>query len=170
MSDINSVIVVGRVVEKPALKYLSSGTAVTDIRIANNTYQGQGKEDKVNWLTVTVFGARAESCEKYLDKGSQCVVKGKLDYQAWTNKDGDKRSMVKIKADEVQFVGKKSNQDQPQSQEQSQQNQPASEPAQPAESKPADQQQDMNMPEPDTGNDFNSQFDSPIDDTDDIPF
>jgi len=114
MSDINKVVIVGRVVEKPTVKHLpnADNTAVADMRIANNVYRGQGKDPKVNWLTVTVFGKRAESCAKNLEKGSQIGVEGKLDFQQW-EKDGNKRSMVKIIADQVQFLGKKKTSDQP---------------------------------------------------------
>jgi single-strand DNA-binding protein len=104
MSDINSVIVVGRVVEKPTLG--NSDTPVINIRIANNVYQGKGKEEKVNWLTVTAFGNTAINCEKYLDKGSQVCILGRLDYSQW-EKDGQKKSMVKIIANQVQFIGGK---------------------------------------------------------------
>jgi single-strand DNA-binding protein len=170
MSDINSVVVVGRVVEKPVIKYGASGTAVSTIRIANNVYMGAGKDEKVNWLKVTVFGKTAENCEKYLDKGNQIIVEGRLDWSSWENKDGQKRSEVKIVANRVQFIGKKNDQSQQPVQNQSNQNQPAAEPAPASEAPPVDNQETMDMPTPDTNNDFNSQFDSPIDDTDDIPF
>ena len=114
MSDINIVTIVGRVVEKPVVKFSQSNNAVTNIRIANNVYQGSGKEEKVNWFTVTVFGKQAESCEKYLDKGKQIGVNGRLDWSQWENKDGQKRSDVKIIANSVQFFGGgKKEEDQP---------------------------------------------------------
>jgi single-strand DNA-binding protein len=113
MSDINSVVIVGRVVEKPVAKHLDSGSSVCDIRIANNVYQGKGKDEKVNWLSVTAFGKQAENCEKFLDKGSQIVVDGRLDYQSW-EKDGTKRSAIKIIANSVQFIGGKKNESTPQ--------------------------------------------------------
>ena len=180
MSDINSVVVVGRVVERPVIKYSASGTAVSTIRIANNVYMGSGKDEKVNWLKVTVFGKTAENCEKYLDKGNQIVVSGRLDWSSWENKDGQKRSDVKIIGNTVQFIGKK-NDNQNQSQQQSepapqQQSQeptsqtPPAEQAPASEPKPVDQQENMNMPDQGTGEDFNSTFDQPLDDTDDIPF
>jgi single-strand DNA-binding protein len=159
MSDINSVAIVGRVVEKPTVKYLASGSAVSDIRIANNSYQ-KGKDEKVNWLTVTVFGKQAENCEKYLDKGSQIIIDGRLDYQSWENKDGEKRSMVKIIANRVQFAsGNKNNSSNDQPAEQSQ---PKPEPTLETTPAPAEQTNEQT--------DFNSKFDQPIDDTDDIPF
>lgn len=102
MSDINQVVIVGRVVEKPTLA--KSEKPVINIRIANNVYQGQGKEEKVNWLTVTAFSNIAINCEKYLDKGSQVCVNGRLDWSEW-EKDGQKKSMVKIIANQVQFIG-----------------------------------------------------------------
>lgn len=168
MSDINSVVIVGRVTQTPKLKYLSSGTAVLDLGIANNTYQGQSKGEIVNWLNVTVFGKRAESCEKYLDKGSQVVIQGKLNYQSWETKDGQKRNTVKIIADTVQFIGgkKNNNQDQQPAEQQSQgQSQP--ETSQPEGNSTTTDQQGPNdeekLPPETPGESF-------MDDTDDIPF
>lgn len=166
MSDINSVVVVGRVGQKPELKYLTTGTAVLDLSIANNAYQGQGKEDKVNWFNVTVFGKRAESCEKYLDKGSQVVVLGRMDHQTWMTKDNQKRSTIKIIANTVQFVGSKKNASQPEPEAQ-----PASQPEQTSqpeepqpepESNPEDAQEELDL--------SNNKFESPLGDDDDIPF
>lgn len=163
MSDINLVVVVGRLGSKPEIKYLSSGTAVTDLNIANSTYQGKEKGEKVNWLNVTVFGKRAEGCEKYLGKGSQVIIQGKLDYQSWETKDGQKRNTIKIIADTVQFIGGKKNntQDQQEPAEQKEQ-----EPAQPETKEgPVDNQQGPDDSEPLPFDD-----ESPIDDNDDDPF
>lgn len=181
MSDLNVVALVGRVVEKPQVKYLKTGTAVSDLRIANNTYRkGEGNNnEKVNWLNVTVFGKQAENCEKYLDKGSQVVISGRLDYQQW-EKDGQKRSMIKIIANSVQFVGgKRNNQDQYQQQPESQnqeppqtetpQSEPAkSDPAPETETTSVDNQEGLGLNNEKES--FDSTFEDSIGDDDDIPF
>ncbi len=170
MSDINSVVVVGRLVEKPIIKYGASGIAVSNLRLANNVFVGTGKEEKVNWFTVVVFGKTAENCEKYLDKGRQIVVNGRLDWNSWETKDGQKRSKVQIVANRVQFIGGK-----PRTSESAEgpgeisQSHPQPESS---EEMPPDGQQENNKASEEGSSDFNSTstFESPIDDTDDIPF
>lgn len=108
MSDINTITIIGRVVEKPILKYGQSGTAVLNMRIANNVYSPNDEnQTKANFFTVVVFGKQAENCEKYLDKGKQIAIDGRLDHETWVDKDNNKRSSVKIIANSVQFLGAK---------------------------------------------------------------
>lgn len=158
MSDINNVVIVGRLVEKPIIKYGASGVAVSNLRIANNVYLGAGKGEKVNWFTTVVFGKLAENCEKYLDKGRQIIVSGRLDWNSWESKDGQKRSKVQIIASSIQFIGGK-------------QAGPinAEEPLQGPAETPESSTNNNSMPA-ESNDDFNSTFESPIDDTDDIPF
>lgn len=108
MSDLNQVLLCGRLTRKPELKHGgANGTAFCKIGIANNTYGGKGKEAKVNFFNITIFGRRAESVCNYLDKGSQVIVRGKLDWNSWEDKEGNKKSSVGIIAEEIQFVGGK---------------------------------------------------------------
>lgn len=166
MSDVNIVVIVGRLVEKPIVKYSASGTAVTNIRVANNVYQGADKKEKVNWFTVVVFGKQAENCEKYLDKGRQIVVNGRLDWSSWETKEGEKRSTIKIIANRIQFIGGR-----PDSSQSDQETiQEPSEPSKPLESSSIETPPENNMSTSETSSDFDSTFESPIDDTDDIPF
>ena len=169
MSDINSVVVVGRLVEKPIIKYGASGIAVSNLRLANNVFVGTGKEEKVNWFTVVVFGKTAENCEKYLDKGRQIVVNGRLDWNSWETKDGQKRSKVQIVASRVQFIGGKPNTS-GNAEEPGERSRSTFQPES-SEEMPSDGPQENNQASEKGSNDFNnSTFESPIDDTDDIPF
>ncbi len=109
MSDINSVTIIGRLTEKPVARYTQSGTAVTTLNIANNSFVKKpdgGTEKKANFFKVTVWGKTAENCGQYLDKGSQVGIQGRLEYRVWQTKDGDKRNSVEIVATNVQFLGK----------------------------------------------------------------
>ena len=107
MNDLNTVILIGNIVEKPQCKYSQSNMAIANLRIANNVYSKTEQDNKkTNFFTITVFGKLAENCEKWLDKGSKIAVSGKLDYSSW-EKDGQKKSMVKIVADNVQFLNNK---------------------------------------------------------------
>ena len=169
MSDVNNVVILGRLVEKPIVKYGGSGIAVTNLRIANNIYMKNAENNtKTNYFTVVVFGKQAENCEKYLDKGRQVAINGRLDHNTWENKEGQKRSTVQIVANMVQFIGSKPNANSdevPQNPEQ----ESVQEPSGPIPTQnPGESSVDNNAPQP--TNDFNSTFESPIDDVDDIPF
>ncbi|MDD5066195.1 MAG: single-stranded DNA-binding protein [bacterium] len=164
MSDINDVTLVGRLVEKPVLKYGKSGTAVSNLRVANNTYMPSAVDSnktKVNFFTVVVFGKQAENCEKYLDKGRQIVINGRLDQNSWEDNSGNKRSMVRIIANRIQFIGG-------QAKSGSAISGPAADNAKdiPGEEIPPEAA-NPGTPE---NKELDTTFESPIEDTDDIPF
>ncbi|MBU1076117.1 MAG: single-stranded DNA-binding protein [Spirochaetes bacterium] len=159
MSDVNTVVVVGRLVEKPIIKYGASGTAVTNLRIANNTYSKTSEsKTKVNFFTVVVFGKQAENCEKYLDKGRQVIINGRLDQNSWEDNNGNKRSTVRVIANSVQFIGGS-----PAAKDTSIPSQDT------VDTNGSDQASDEPAMDA-TTSDFDSTFESPIDDTDNIPF
>lgn len=108
MASINRVVLVGNLTRDPELRHIPSGTAVCELGIAVNDRMKQGDEwvEKANFFDVTVWGAQAESCSRYLAKGRQVAIDGRLDHQTW-EKDGQKRSKVKIIAQNVQFLGGK---------------------------------------------------------------
>lgn len=106
MASINRVVIVGNLTRDPELRHIPSGTALCKLGIAVNDRIKQGDEwvEKANFFDVTVWGAQAESCSRYLAKGRQVAIDGRLDYQTW-EKDGQKRSRVEIIAQSVQFLG-----------------------------------------------------------------
>ena len=106
MASINRVILVGNLTRDPELRHTPSGTALCKLGIAVNDRIKQGDEwvEKANFFDVTVWGAQAESCSRYLAKGRQVAIDGRLDYQTW-EKDGQKRSKVEVIAQNVQFLG-----------------------------------------------------------------
>lgn len=103
--DLNHVTIIGRLGRDPETN--QSGT-VCKLRIASSDRVKRGDEwvDHTNWFDVAVFGKTAEHCTKYLSKGRQVAVEGRLRYREW-EKDGAKRSAVEIAADDVQFLGAK---------------------------------------------------------------
>lgn len=106
MASINRVVLVGNLTRDPELRHTPSGTALCKLGIAVNDRIKQGDEwvEKANFFDVTVWGAQAESCSRYLSKGRQVAIDGRLDHQTW-EKDGQKRSKVEIIAQNVQFLG-----------------------------------------------------------------
>jgi single-strand DNA-binding protein len=109
MASLNKVFLIGNLTRPPELRYTPSGTAVADLRLAvnrNYTTQGGEKREEVSFLTVVVWGKQAETCGEYLDKGSPILVEGRLQTRDWETKDGQKRSVVEVVAERVQFMGR----------------------------------------------------------------
>jgi single-strand DNA-binding protein len=102
------VTLVGRLVQDPELRQTAGGTAVCQLRVVVNSSQkdpsGQWVE-KPSFFDVVVYGAPAENAARYLSKGRQVAVDGRLDQRSWEAQDGSKRSKVEIIADYVEFIG-----------------------------------------------------------------
>ena len=106
MGDLNSVVLVGRLVDDAELKYTKDGMAISKFRLASNYYQGKDKEDGVSFFDVTMWGKQAESVSQYLTKGKRIAVQGELRQERW-EKDGQKQSRVAITAQSVQLLDSK---------------------------------------------------------------
>lgn len=113
MQDLNTVALVGRLTSDPELRQLASGTALCSMRIAFNTSQRDGQEwvDKANFISVTVWGNHAETCNKYLAKGKRVALQGRLQYREWETDSGATRSTIEIVAERVQFIEPRSDND-----------------------------------------------------------
>jgi len=109
MSSFNSVVLVGNLTREVETKFVPSGTAVSNFSIAINRKFKQGEETKesVDFFDIVCFGKVAESCGKYLNKGSSVLVSGRLSQRRWEADDGQKRSKVEIVAQNVVFMGGK---------------------------------------------------------------
>jgi single-strand DNA-binding protein len=82
---------------------------VSDLRLAvNRSYSTQGGErrEETCFLTVVVWGKQAEASAQYLDKGSPVMVEGRLQTRDWETKDGQRRNVVEVVAERVQFLGR----------------------------------------------------------------
>ena len=114
-ANINRVVLVGNLTRDPEMKHLPSGTALCSLRIAVNTRRkdesGQWT-DKPNYFDVSVWGNQGESCAQYLAKGRPVAIDGRLEWRQWEATDGSgKRQAVEIVADNVQFLGSRSDGD-----------------------------------------------------------
>jgi single-strand DNA-binding protein len=105
MAGINVVVLSGNLTRDPELKALPSGTAVCDLGLAVNGYVAN-KGPKVDFFDVTCFGKVAEAVAQYLTKGSHIAISGRLEQQRWENKDGQKRTKIKVVADRIEFPSK----------------------------------------------------------------
>jgi single-strand DNA-binding protein len=108
-ANINSVVLVGNLTRDPELRHTPSGTAVCSLRLAVNSRRKDAATgqwtDKPNYFDITVWGQQGESCAQYLAKGRPVAVQGRLEWREWDAQDGSKRQAVEIIADNVQFLG-----------------------------------------------------------------
>lgn len=98
--QVNHITLEGNLTRSPELRYTPQGTAVADFRLASN-----GKDDRVTYIDVTVWGRQAETCCQHLTRGRAVLVMGRLEQQDWTGKDGEPRSKMVIMANFVRFLG-----------------------------------------------------------------
>jgi single-strand DNA-binding protein len=109
MASVNKVILIGNLGADPETRYLPSGEAVTNVRIATtdrwkDRQTGEMKE-ATEWHRVAFFGRLAEIAGEYLKKGSQVYVEGSLRTRKWQDKDGQDRYTTEIRADVMQMLG-----------------------------------------------------------------
>jgi single-strand DNA-binding protein len=106
--SVNKVIVLGNLGANPELKYLPSGQAVCEMRIATSeTYKDRNEQpqERTEWHRVIVWGKTAENCAKFLQKGRQVYVEGRLQTRSWDDKEGKKQYMTEVVANQVVFLG-----------------------------------------------------------------
>lgn len=106
MSDLNKVMLIGRLGQKPELKQLPGGDAMTRLNIATSkSYTRNGvREESTEWHSVAVFGKQAETCVQFLDKGRLVFVEGALRSRQWKGKDGVEKQDREIRAESVSFL------------------------------------------------------------------
>jgi single-strand DNA-binding protein len=108
--SVNKVILVGFVGNDPEVRYLDSGTPVANFRMAtseNYTNRSGEKVSQTEWHNVVVWRGLAEVVEKYVKKGSQLYIEGRIRTRAWDDRDGNKRYTTEIVADNLQMLGKR---------------------------------------------------------------
>jgi len=108
---INKVILVGNLGKDPEVRYLEGGTAVANFSIATSeTYKDKTSGEKrtvTEWHNVVLWRGLAEIAEKYLKKGNQVYIEGKLRTRKWQDKEGKDRYTTEIIGDNLQMLGKK---------------------------------------------------------------
>ncbi len=108
--SINKVILVGNVGKDPEVRYLDSGVAVANFPFATSeTYKNKQGEKVTNteWHNIVMWRGLAEVVEKYVNKGSQLYIEGKIRTRSYDDKDGIKRYITEIIGDNMQMLGRK---------------------------------------------------------------
>ncbi|CAJ2763272.1 single-strand binding protein [Burkholderia pseudomallei] len=109
MASVNKVILVGNLGADPEVRYLPSGDAVANIRLATtdrykDKASGEFKE-MTEWHRVAFFGRLAEIVNEYLKKGSSVYIEGRIRTRKWQGQDGQDRYSTEIVADQMQMLG-----------------------------------------------------------------
>lgn len=104
----NKIIIVGNLGRDPELRYTPQGVAVCDFSMATN----ERKRDKsgefqevATWFRITLWRNLAENASKYLKKGSQVYIEGRLSVEEWTDRDGNNRQTLAVQATDMHFIG-----------------------------------------------------------------
>jgi single-strand DNA-binding protein len=118
--SVNKVILVGNVGADPEVRYIESNTPVCNLRIATSeTYKNRNGEKvtSTEWHTVVLWRGLAEIAEKYIKKGMQLYIEGRIRTRSWDDKDGNKRYATEIIADVLQLLGKRESSESPRQEE-----------------------------------------------------
>jgi single-strand DNA-binding protein len=107
--SVNKVILVGNLGKDPELRYTASGTAVANFSLATTEkYKDRdgNSQEKTEWHNIVVWRQLAEICGKYLTKGKQVYIEGKIQTRSYDDRDGNKRYITEIVVDQMQMLGR----------------------------------------------------------------
>lgn len=108
MASLNKVFLMGNLTKDPELRYTAGGLAVASFGIAVNrkwtSKTGEQKEE-VCYVDVSIFGRSAEVIGEYFSKGSPIFIEGRLQFNQWETKEGQKRSTLRVVAENFKFIG-----------------------------------------------------------------
>jgi single-strand DNA-binding protein len=106
MTDLNRVVLIGRLTRDAEMKFTPSGQAVSKFSLAVNRKRKVGDqwEDEGNFFDAVLWGRQAETLNQYLVKGKQIAIDGELKQDRW-EQDGQKRSRVEVVVNNIQLLG-----------------------------------------------------------------
>lgn len=106
MASFNRVVLVGNLTRDPELRYIPSGTAVSEITLAVNERVKKNDQwvEEVNFIDITLWARTAEVANEYLSKGSSVLIEGRLKLDRW-EKDGQKHSKLRVVGEKMQMLG-----------------------------------------------------------------
>lgn len=105
--SVNKVILIGRLGKDVELRYANNGKAVANFSMAMGeqwTDRDGKKQEKTEWANIVCWDKQAENCSKYIFKGSQVYVEGKLQTRSYDDKSGTKRYVTEVVAQQVKFL------------------------------------------------------------------
>lgn len=108
MASFNTIIIVGYLGRDPELRYTPQGKPVCDFSVATTERRkdrGGEMRDLATWFKVTLWGSQAEFASKYLTKGQQVYVEGRVSQRDWQDKEGVTRTTLEVAGSQVRFLG-----------------------------------------------------------------
>lgn len=105
MSNLNRVILIGRVVGPPELRYTTNGKAVASFAIAVNRRGRKDQENNVDFIPIVAWERLAEICNEFLTKGKLIAIEGRLQTRTYETNDGQKRKAFDVVAEDMQMLG-----------------------------------------------------------------
>ena len=109
MANLIKVFLIGNLTRDPELRVTPKGTAVCSFGMAvNRTYRDEGgnTHEETTFVDIEAWGRQGETISKYLSKGRSVMIEGRLRFDSWESKTGEKRSKLKVVADNFQFMGR----------------------------------------------------------------
>jgi single-strand DNA-binding protein len=107
MSNLNKVMLIGRLGRDPEIRYTKSGSAVANIRMATTDFwkdREGNRQERTEWHTIVAWGRLADLAQNYLKKGRLIYVEGRLQTRDWTDNQNVKRYATEIVANNIQFL------------------------------------------------------------------
>lgn len=101
----NKIILIGRLTKDPDLRYTPNGAAVCSFTLAVDRRANQNGEREADFINIIVWNKSGENCAKYLQKGRQAAVEGRLQIRSYDGSDGQRRWVTEVIADNVEFIG-----------------------------------------------------------------
>lgn len=104
----NRVQLIGHVGQEPEIKNFEGGKKLAKFTLATNEvyYNNKEKVTETHWHNITAWGKTAEIIENFVTKGKEIAIEGKLTYNSWEDKNGEKKYMTEIVANELLLIGK----------------------------------------------------------------
>jgi single-strand DNA-binding protein len=105
----NKAVLIGNLTRDPELRYTSSGIPVARFAIAINRFgkKGDGGGQEVDFINIVAWRRLAEICGEFLKKGMPVAIEGRLQIKEFTGRDGEKKTMTEVVADNMQMLGRK---------------------------------------------------------------
>ena len=104
----NKVVLIGRLTRDPELRYTGSNTPVATFTLAvNRNFSNQQGEREADFINIVVWRKQAENVKNFMTQGSQVAVEGRIQTRSYDDKDGQKRYVTEVVADNVEFLGSK---------------------------------------------------------------
>ena len=109
--SVNKVILVGNLGKDPELRYTPSGAAVATFSMATtNPFKDKEGNKQTEWHNIVAWCQLAEICGKYLHKGKQVYIEGRIQTRSYDDRDGNKKYITEIVADQMQMLGSRDDQ------------------------------------------------------------